>query len=113
MIQQCREQKDDTAVTLRHRHILYTLSSHHQGLVHVVLAPGAAIVIFRVHGEAEEENVDHVLKDGEEAVSHQEGKQTDDEERQDPHGVFPLVVQSQDAGKSCAGDYEHLKGRRG
>ena len=42
-------------------------------------------------------------------MSHQEGKQTDDEERQDPHGVVPLVVQSQDAGKSCAGDYKHLR----
>lgn len=42
-------------------------------------------------------------------MSHQIGKQTDDEERQDPHGVVLLVVQSQDASKSCRGDYEHLR----
>lgn len=69
----------------------------------------AAIIILCVHSEAEEENVDHILEDRKEAVSHQEGKQTDDEERQDPHGVVPLVVQSQDASKRCAGDYKHLR----
>ena len=71
----------------------------------------AAIIILRVHSKAEEEDVDHVLKHREEGVGHQEGKHTDDEERKHPHGVVPLVVQSQDASKRCTRDYKHLRGR--
>lgn len=42
-------------------------------------------------------------------MGHQEGKDTDDEKRQHPHRVVPLVVQSQNAGKSCAGDDKNLR----
>lgn len=81
---------------------LCILISHHQGLVHVVLVPRAAIIILRVHSEAEEEDVHHVLKDRQEAVSHQEREHTHDEQRQDPNRVVPLVVQSQDAAERRA-----------
>lgn len=87
--------------------------SHHQGLVHVVLPSRAAIVIFGVHGEAEEEDVHHILKHRQEAMGHEEGKHTNDEERQHPHGVVPLVIQSQNARKSCAWDYNNLRKETG
>lgn len=85
------------------------VSSHHQCLVHEILSPRAAIVILRVHGEAQEEDVNHVFKHRQEAMGHQEGKETDDEKRQHPHCVVPLIVQSQNASKSCAGDYKNLR----
>lgn len=70
---------------------------------------GAAVVVFGVDGEAEEEDVHHVLKDRQEAVRHQERKSAHDEERQHPHRVVPLVVQGQHAAERRAGDDEHLR----
>ncbi len=67
--------------------------THHQGLVHVELPPRCAVVVFGVDGKAEEEHVHHDLEDGQEAVCHQERKQTHDDERQDPLGVISLIVQ--------------------
>lgn len=68
----------------------------------------AAIIVFGVHGKAQEKYIDHVLKNREETVCHQKRKQTNYEKRKDPHSVLPLVVQGQDAGKSGAGHYKHL-----
>lgn len=76
--------------------------SHHKGLVHVVLAAGAAVVVLGVDGEAKEEYVYYTFKDGEETVSHQEGEYTHDDERQHPDGVLALVVQRKDARKRRA-----------
>lgn len=73
--------------------------AHHKSLVHVVLSARAAVVVLGVDGEAEEENVYYDLKDGEEAVGHQEGEDADDDERQHPDGVFTLIVQCKDACK--------------
>lgn len=42
-------------------------------------------------------------------MGHQEGKQADNNERQHPQGVVPLVVQSQNASKGCTGDYKDLR----
>ena len=70
-------------------------SPHHEGLVHVELSAGAAVVVLCVHGEAEEEHVNHNLKDRQEAVGHQPGEQADDEQGQHPHHVVPLVVERQ------------------
>lgn len=67
-------------------------SSHHQGLVHVVFSPGAAVIILWIHSKAEEENINHILKNRKEAVRHQEGEHADNDKRQDPHGVVPLIV---------------------
>lgn len=86
-------------------------ASHHQGLVHVVLVPWAAVVVLAVDGKAEEEDVHHVLKDRQEAVRHQERKGAHDEERQHPHRVVPLVVQGQHAAERRAGDDEHLRAK--
>lgn len=83
--------------------------SHHQGLVHVVLSPRTAVVVLGIDGEAEEEDVHHVLEDRQEAVRHQEGKGAHDEERQHPDGVVPLVVEGQHAAERRAGDDEHLR----
>lgn len=53
---------------------------HHQGLIHVVLSPGAAVIVLCVHSEAEEKGVDHILIHREEAVGHEEGEQAGDKE---------------------------------
>lgn len=83
------EQPQNTSCFLKHQPLrgrntvtiftLCILISHHQGLVHVVLVPWAAIIILCVHGEAEEEDIHHILKDRQEAVSHQEREHTHDE----------------------------------
>lgn len=86
-----------------------TRESHHQGLVHVVLSTRTAVVVLGIDGEAEEEDVHHVLEDRQEAVRHQEGEGAHDEERQHPHGVVPLVVEGQHAAERRAGDDEHLR----
>lgn len=66
--------------------------SHHKLFVHIILAARAAIVVFGVNGETEKQYVYDSLKDGQETVSHQEGKHTHYDERQHPHGVFSLIV---------------------
>lgn len=84
-------------------------SSHHKGLVHVVLTARAAIVVLGVDGEAEEEYVYYALIDGEETVGHQEGEHTHDDERQHPDGVLALIVQRKDARKRRAWHDQHLQ----
>lgn len=84
---------DDRGVSSR------CLTSYHQSFVHEELLPRGAVVVLGVNGEAEEEDVHHNLKDGQEAMSHQEGEETDDDERQQPLGVIPLVVEKDDAGE--------------
>lgn len=49
--------------------------SHHQGFVHVELPARAAVIVLCVHGETQEENVNHVFKDRQEAVGHQVGEE--------------------------------------
>lgn len=83
-------------------------SPHHEGLVHVELSAGAAVVVLGVHGEAEEEHVHHDLKDRQEAVGHQPGEQADDEQGQDPHRVVPLEVELQHASERRARDDQYL-----
>lgn len=56
--------------------------SHHQSFVHEELLPRGAIIVLSVDGKAEEEDVHHDLKDGQEAVSHQEGEETHNDQRQ-------------------------------
>lgn len=81
--------------------------SHHQSFVHEELLPRGAVVVLSVDGEAEEEDVHHDLKDGQEAVSHQEGEETHDDQRQQPLGVVSLVVQEEDAGeRRCRHDQD-------
>lgn len=73
--------------------------SHHQSFVHEELLPWSAVVVLGVDGEAEEEDVHHDLKDGQEAVSHQEGEETHDDQRQQPLSVILPVVQEEDTGE--------------
>ncbi len=98
------------SLTLRSEEMKGKLS-HHQGLVHVVLSARAAVVVLGVDGEAEEENVYYDLKDGEEAVGHQEGEDAHDDERQHPDGVFTLIVQRQDTRKRRTRHDQHLQTR--
>lgn len=84
------------------------LAPHHQSFVHEELLPRSAVVVLGVYGEAEEEDVHHDLEDGQEAVSHQEGKQTHYDERQQPLSVISLVVEQQDTGKRCRRDNQDL-----
>lgn len=86
--------------------------SHHQSFVHEELLPRSAVVVLGVDGKAEEEDVHHDLEDGQEAVSHQEGEETHDDQRQQPLGVIPLVVQEQDASKRRRRHNQDLGRRR-
>lgn len=73
--------------------------AHHQSFVHKELLPRRAVIVLGINGKAQEEDVHHDLKDGQEAVSHQKGEETHDDERQQPLGVIPLVVQEEDTGE--------------
>lgn len=88
------------------------LLSHHQSFVHEELLPRSAVVVLGVYGEAEEEDVHHDLKDGQEAVSHQEGEETHNDQRQQPLCVIPLVVQEEDAGERCRRHDQDLRKQR-
>lgn len=88
------------------------LLAHHQSFVHEELLPRRAVVILGINGKAQEKDVHHDLKDGQEAVSHQEGEETHDDERQQPLGVIPLVVQEEDASEGCRRHDQDL-GRQG
>lgn len=83
--------------------------SHHQSFVHEEFLPWSAVVVLGVDGEAQEEDVHYDLKDGQEAVSHQEGEETHDDQRQQPLGIIPLVVQEEDAGKRRGCDDQDLR----
>lgn len=72
---------------------------YHQSFVHEELFARGAVIVLGVDGKAQEEDVHHDLKDGQEAVSDQEGEETHDGERQQPLGVIPLVIQKHDTGE--------------
>ena len=83
--------------------------SHHQSFVHEELLPWSAVIVLGVYSEAEEKDVHHDLKDGQEAVSHQEGEETHNDQRQQPLGIIPLVVQEEDTGEGRRGHNQDLK----
>ncbi|KAF3838937.1 hypothetical protein F7725_010705 [Dissostichus mawsoni] len=70
---------------------------HHQSLVHEELAARRAVVVLGVDGEAEEQDVHHDLEHRQEAVRHQEGEETHDDERQQPLGLV-VDVHEEEAG---------------
>lgn len=94
---------------INHEEVVRLVKGYHESFVHVVLSAGAAVVVLGVDGETEEENIHHHLEHRQEAVCHQVGEHTHDDQGQNPHRVLTLVIQRQHARERGAGHDQDLK----